>query len=123
MSRQSPFPSVKRQCQLKLIQIEAIYFTGSCTKIPNHNAQNTNKIKITNSNDQNITIAYWMPIVIISVLNFGHWYLFEPALARLDGHKPSSVANFRLVSINTIGVNPVWARDLFFGAWNFHDLH
>jgi hypothetical protein len=47
---------------------------------------------------------------------------FEPALARLDRHKPSTVANFRLVLINTIGVNPVWARDLFFGAWNFYDF-
>jgi len=49
--------------------------------------------------------------------------LFEPALARLDGHKPLSVANFRLVLTNTIGVHPVWARDLVFGVWNFHYFH
>jgi hypothetical protein len=50
----------KRQSQLKLIQIEAIYFPGFVTKISNHNTQITNNIKITNSNDQNILITYWM---------------------------------------------------------------
>ena len=39
-------------------------------KIPNHNTQITNNIKITNSNDQNITLTYWMSRVILSVLNF-----------------------------------------------------
>ena len=55
-------------------------------------------------------------------MNFGHWHLFEPALARLDWCKPSSIANFQFELINAIGVNPVWARDLYFGAWNFHDI-
>jgi hypothetical protein len=56
-------------------------------------------------------------------LNFGYWYLFEPALARLDWFKLSSVAEFQLEVIHNVGVYPVWARDLFFGAWNFHDFH
>jgi hypothetical protein len=38
--------------------MEAICFPGYGTKIPNHNTQITNNIKITNSNDQNITITY-----------------------------------------------------------------
>jgi hypothetical protein len=33
------------------------------------------------------------------------------------------VAEFQLEVINTVGVYPVWARDLFFGAWNFHDFY
>jgi hypothetical protein len=49
----------------------------------------------------------------------GHWNLFEPALARLDWFKASSEAGFQLEAINTVGVNPVWARDLVFDAWNF----
>jgi hypothetical protein len=60
---------------------------------------------------------------LFGILNLGPWDLFEPALARLDWCKPSSVANFQLELINTEGVNPVWARDLVFGAWNFHDFH
>jgi len=56
-------------------------------------------------------------------LSFGHWYLFEPALARLDYFKSSSVVGFQLGVINTANVFPVWARDLVFGAWNFHDFH
>jgi hypothetical protein len=53
----------------------------------------------------------------------GHWNLFEPALARLFWCKPSSVAGFQLEGINTVGVYPVWAMDLVFGAWNFHGFH
>jgi hypothetical protein len=56
---------------------------------------------------------------LFGILNLGHWNLFEPALARLDWFKPSSVAGFQLEVINTLGVYPVWARDLVFGAWNF----
>jgi len=63
----------KLQSQLYLIQIEAICHLGYGTKIPNHNTQITNNIKITNSNDQNITITYRISRVILSVLNFGHW--------------------------------------------------
>jgi hypothetical protein len=44
--------------------------------------------------------------------------LFGPALARLDWFKTSSVAGFQLEVINTVGVYPVWARDLLIGAWN-----
>ena len=40
--------------------IEAIYFPGYGSKIPNHNIQITNNIKITNTNDQNISITYWI---------------------------------------------------------------
>jgi hypothetical protein len=36
------------------VQIEAIYFPGYGTKIPNHNTQNTNNIKIPNSNDDGL---------------------------------------------------------------------
>jgi hypothetical protein len=60
---------------------------------------------------------------LFGILNLGHWDLFEPALSRLDWCELSSVANFQLKLINTIGVHPVWARDLVFGAWNFHDFH
>jgi hypothetical protein len=49
--------------------------------------------------------------------------LFEPALARLDCFKSSSVAGFQLDVTNTVNVFPVWARDLYFGAWNILDLH
>jgi hypothetical protein len=55
-------------------------------------------------------------------LSFGYWDLFEPALARLHWYKPSSVVEFQLEAINAVGVNPVWAGDLAFGAWRFHDL-
>jgi hypothetical protein len=54
----------KRQSLLQLIQIEAIYLPGCGTKIPNHN------IKITNFNDQNITITYRISRAILFVLNF-----------------------------------------------------
>ena len=102
--------------------IEAICLAGYLTKIPNYNTQITNNIKITNSNDQNITLTHRSFRFILFVLNFGHWYLFEPALARLDWHKPLSVLECQLKAINAVGVNPVWARDLLFGAWNFHDF-
>jgi hypothetical protein len=49
--------------------------------------------------------------------------LFEPALARLDGLKPSSALGFQLEAITTVGAYPVWARALIFGAWNFHNIH
>jgi len=55
-------------------------------------------------------------------LNLGHWDLFEPALARLDWLIASSAVGFQLELIDTAGVNPVWARDLDFGAWNFGDF-
>ncbi len=58
---------------------------------------------------------------MFEILNLGHWDLFEPALARLDWHKPSSVLEYQVEAINAVGVNSVWARDLFFGAWNFHN--
>ena len=60
----------KRQSQRGLSQIEAIYLPGYGTKIQNHNTQITNNIKITNSNDQNIRVTYWMFRVILFVLNF-----------------------------------------------------
>ena len=59
----------KRQSQRLLIQIETIYIPGHGTKIPNHNTQITNNIKSTNSNDQNITITYWISRTILPVLN------------------------------------------------------
>jgi hypothetical protein len=49
-------------------------------------------------------------------LNLVHWDLFEPALARLDWLIASSAVGFQLELIDTPGVNPVWARDLDFGA-------
>ena len=60
----------ERQSQLYLCRIEAIYLPGYGNKIPNRNTQITNNFKITNSNDQNITVTYWMSRVILSVLNF-----------------------------------------------------
>jgi hypothetical protein len=33
-----------------------------------------------------------------------------------------SVSDLEIEAINTSVVNSVWARDLYFGAWNFHDL-
>jgi hypothetical protein len=93
-------------------------------------------VKITNSNDHNITVTYWMSRVILSVLNFEFRSLVfvwarpglrlvdpTPRRARLDWFLPPSVAGFQLEVINTVSVYPVWARDLFFGAWNFHDFH
>ena len=56
------------------------------------------------------------------ILNLVHWDLFEPALVRLDWFKPSSVEELQLVVIDTIRILSVWARDLDFGAWNFHDF-
>jgi len=44
----------------------------------------TNNIKISNSNDQNITITYRIARVILSVLNFGHWSLFEICFLMLE---------------------------------------
>jgi len=55
-------------------------------------------------------------------LSFGHWDLFEPALARLDWFKPTSVVGFQSEAIYAVRVYSVWARDLAFGAWNFHDF-
>ncbi len=55
---------------------------------------------------------------LFGISYFGHWDLFEPALARLDWHKPSSVLECQLEAINAVGVKSVWARDLFIGAWN-----
>ncbi len=49
---------------------ETIYLPEYGTKITNHNTRITNNIKITNSNDQNITVNYGMFCVILSVLNF-----------------------------------------------------
>jgi len=60
---------------------------------------------------------------LFGILNSGHWDLFEPALARLDQFKPSTVVGFQLEVINTARVYSVWARDLIFGAWNFNDFH
>jgi hypothetical protein len=50
--------------------MEAIYVPGYGAKTPNHNTQITNNIQIKNSNDQNVTITYWMSRFILSVLNF-----------------------------------------------------
>jgi hypothetical protein len=36
---------------------------------------------------------------------------------------PLSVSDFEVKAIYTSGVYSVWARDLYFGAWNFHDFH
>jgi hypothetical protein len=55
-------------------------------------------------------------------LNFGHSYLFEPALARLGRCIASYVSISQLVGVSMSGLHMVWARDLIFGAWNFHDL-
>jgi hypothetical protein len=49
--------------------------------------------------------------------------LFEPALARLDWFKPSSVVGFQLEAIYAVRVYSVWARDLLFGPWIFLDFH
>jgi hypothetical protein len=46
-------------------------------QIPNHNTQIPNNIKIQNSNDQNISALIRCLAVILSVLNFGYWHLFE----------------------------------------------
>ena len=83
-------------------------------------------VKITNSNDHNITVTYWMSRVILSVLNFEFrslvFFWARPSLrlvdptprrARLDWFLPPSVAGFQLEVINTVSVYPVWARDLF----------
>jgi len=43
-----------------MIQLEAICFPGYGTKIPNHNTQISNNIKIPNFNDQNISTTYSM---------------------------------------------------------------
>jgi hypothetical protein len=48
---------------------------------------------------------------------------FGPALVRLNWCKASSTAEFQLEVIHTIGVYSVWARDLYIGAWKFHDIH
>jgi hypothetical protein len=64
------YPTGERQSQLQLSQIETNYLPEYGTKIPNHNTQITNNIKITNSNDQNITATYWIARVILSVLSF-----------------------------------------------------
>ena len=40
--------------------------------------------------------------------------LFEPALARLDWSKPSSISHLLIEVINAVGVCPVWARDFEF---------
>jgi hypothetical protein len=62
MSRPQADTSGKRQSQRSLIQVKAICFPGYGTKIQNYNTQITNNIKITNSNDQTISITYWMPL-------------------------------------------------------------
>ncbi len=59
---------------------------------------------------------------LFGILNLDHWNLFEPALARLDWHKPSSVLECQLEAINAVGVNSVWARDLGFVIWDFISL-
>jgi len=43
--------------------MEAIPFPGCGTKTPNFNTQITNNIKITNSNDQNISFIYLKPAI------------------------------------------------------------
>jgi hypothetical protein len=53
-------------------------------------------------------------------VNHKFQYLFEPALARFGWSKPSSVVGFQLEAIYAVRVYSVWARDLVFGAWNFH---
>jgi len=53
-----------------MIKTEAIYLPECAPKIPNHNNQITNNIKVTNSNDQDISITVWMSPVILSALNF-----------------------------------------------------
>jgi len=37
--------------------------------------------------------------------------------------KTLSVSDLEVEEINTSDVNSVWARDLYFGAWNFQDFH
>jgi len=51
-----------------MIQLEAIYFTGYGTKIPNN-------IKIINSNDQTLQlfIGCLVQFYLFLILNFGHW--------------------------------------------------
>ena len=113
----------KRQSQLQLNCIEAIYFPGFSTKIPNHNTQITNNIKIPSSNDQNISITYLMSRCHFICFEFGPFEFVEPALERLDWFKPSSVLEFQLEVIITVRVYSVWAGDLIFGAWYFRDFH
>jgi hypothetical protein len=57
-------------------KIKIICFSEKKPEVPNHNSQIPNNIKIPNSNDQNNPNIYWVSRVILSVLNFGHWYLF-----------------------------------------------
>jgi len=97
-----------------------ICFYENEPQIPILKSQIPNNIQIKNSNNKTFQSLKRCSATIVPVLNFGHWYLFEPALARLDRHKPSSVAKLRLVLISTFSVHPVWARDLVFGAWNFN---
>jgi hypothetical protein len=60
-----------------------------------------------------------MTNLLFRILNLGHCDLFVPALVRLGWCTPSSVSGVKVESLNTSGVNSVWARDLIFGAWNF----
>jgi uncharacterized alkaline shock family protein YloU len=53
-----------------LIQIEAICIPGYGAKISNYNTQITNNIKNTNSNDQTISITYWMSLRHFSCFEF-----------------------------------------------------
>jgi hypothetical protein len=50
------------------------------------------------------------------------WDLFEPALARLIWGNALFVSSIQFEGISTISLESVWARDLVFGAWNFHDF-
>ena len=65
----------ERQSQFELIRVGEILFPGYGPKIPNHNTQIPNKLKIQNFNDQN------------EVLRFVIWFFrfiqvrFQPALA------------------------------------------
>jgi len=53
----------------------------------------------------------------------GNWDLFEPALVRHVWCISLPVSGLEVGAMNTSGVNSVWARDLVFGAWNFHHSH
>ena len=98
-------------------------FLGYKFKIPNHNTQISNNIKIPSSNDQNISITYLMSRCHFICFEFGPFEFVEPALERLDWFKPSSVLEFQLEVIITVRVYSVWAGDLIFGAWYFQDFY
>jgi hypothetical protein len=60
--------------------------------------------------------------ICLRFLNLGNWNLFEPALARIIWANESYFSSIRFSVTSMISLKSVWARDLVFGAWNFHDF-